>query len=131
MHTLTLDALALPRLRLPRALPVAALHGRELMDARHVDRRDGPLPPTCTSPRARPRPCRALTPRPTPTPSQTHQINRKFNEGLSAWPAFAADPSRFAALFARVVDLPAERAAAEGAPAMSDDEHTRCPSPYP
>jgi len=59
----------------------------------------------------------------------THQINLKFNEGLSAWPAFAADPSRFAALFARVIELPAERAAAEGAPVMSDDEHTRCPSP--
>merc|ERR1740117_2897575 len=52
-------------------------------------------------------------------------INLKFNEGLSAWPAFAADPTRFAALFARVIELPAERAAAEGAPAMGDDEHTR------
>ena len=103
------------------------------MDARHVDRRDGPLPPTCTYPRAgppSPHPRRALTlALLLPPPPLTHQINLKFNEGLSAWPAFAADPSRFAALFARVIELPAERAAAEGAPVMSDDEHTRCPSP--
>ena len=76
-------------------------------------------------------PRRALTLALLLPPPLTHQINLKFNEGLSAWPAFAADPSRFAALFARVIELPAERAAAEGAPAMSDDEHTRCPSPYP
>ena len=103
------------------------------MDARHVDRRDGPLPPPCTSPRTRPHP-RLTEPSPLARllpPPLTHQINLKFNEGLSAWPAFAADPSRFAALFARVIELPAERAAAEGAPVMSDDEHTRCPSPSP
>lgn len=56
-------------------------------------------------------------------------VNLKFGEGLNAWPAFHADPAKFAALFSRVVELPAERAAAaasaEGASPMTDDEHTR------
>ena len=38
-------------------------------------------------------------------------VNLKCNEGLSAWPAFAADPARFGALFGRVIELPAQRAA--------------------
>eukprot|EP00966_Prymnesium_polylepis_P265931 6142910-Prymnesium_polylepis.1 len=46
-------------------------------------------------------------------------VNLKFREGVAAWAPFHADPTKFAALFARILELPAERAE------MSFDERSQ------